>query len=432
MFRSAVEARFRNDASTLLVWIALGLAACSPSAPSATDAGAGGQSAGGGTTGGGAAGAAGLAGTGGAAGAGAAGNGGGPSAGSGGAAGGTGNGGRGGAAGSVGTGGSVGGRGGATGTGGQGGAPSSSCPAPSSKGACDQGYLWCGSGCCPSAQPYYCATSNLCYPDAKDAEAACGGTAGCLACSAPVTGSCAPGPTGGFCTAGYLFCGTICCPTAEPYYCPASNLCYGSSNAAVAACGDTACTGCMPSCASGPPPAIGAATTGDTICGGEAPLATIDGVAAYAMCDAALSANVWSPNGVDTAATSQGAGWIETGTGPINGTDNGYQCTELAERYFYFKFGVCPWLTVDAKDICGTALPAGVTIVQTPVHGDLIVITPGCDGAALDTGHVAVVDSVSGSMVSAVQENSGAFGYGTYDMSCATCFLHAAANTETP
>lgn len=153
----------------------------------------------------------------------------------------------------------------------------------------------------------------------------------------------------------------------------------------------------------------------------------IDGIPAYAMCDAALSSNVWSSTGADTAGVSEGPGWVETGVGRITG-DNGYQCTELAMRYFYFRFGICPWNWVDAKDMCSTTLPSTVVISTTPVHGDLMVITPGCDGAGLATGHVAVVDTVNGSTVSVVQENAGTNGTGTFHMTCATCFLHAVAN----
>jgi hypothetical protein len=99
----------------------------------------------------------------------------------------------------------------------------------------------------------------------------------------------------------------------------------------------------------------------------------IDGIPAFAMCDAALSSNVWSSTGGNTAGDSEGPGWVETGIGRINGK-NGYQCTELAMRYFYFRFGICPWIAVSAKDMCTETLPATVTMTTTPVHGDLIIL----------------------------------------------------------
>jgi hypothetical protein len=238
-----------------------------------------------------------------------------------------------------------------------------------------------------------------------------------------VTGTCSAAPTGGACgNSGDFYCDGRCCASDYPYFCPTTKLCYASSNQAVAACSGGSCLACAPTCSG--PPNVTASLVNDGICGNQ-PLAMIDGIAAYAMCDAALTSNVWSSTGADTANVSQGPGWVETGLGS---TKNGYQCTELAMRYFYFRFGVCPWNWVDAKDMCTASLPATVVVTTAPVHGDLIVIAPGCDGAALATGHVAVVDSVSGSTVTAVQQNSGQNGTATFHVSCATCFLHAVAN----
>ena len=312
---------------------------------------------------------------------------------------------------------------------GTGGATGGGCAMPSTKGACSRdGDLSCGSTCCPSAFPYYCQSTNRCYPSPSDAASACGTS--CLGCVAPVTGTCSAAPSGGACVqAGQVYCdGGICCASEYPYYCPAKNLCYASSNQAVADCGGAACLACAPTCSA--PPNVTASEASDGICGGQ-PLAMIDGIAAYAMCDAALNSNVWSSTGADTAGVSEGPGWVETGVGRITG-ENGYQCVELAQRYFYFRFGICPWVWVDAKDMCTETLPPTVVTSSTPVHGDLMVITPGCDGAGLATGHVAVVDSVSGSLVSVVQENAGKNGTGTFHMSCATCFLHAVANKASP
>jgi len=326
------------------------------------------------------------------------------------------------------------GTGGVSGTGGShlggattsGGAGGGGCVAPSTNGACDRdGDLFCGGyTCCPSGAPHYCPATELCYATASLAASACG-SAGCFGCVTPVTGSCSSAPAGGACASEWdLYCGGNCCSSEYPYFCSTTSLCYASANQAVAACGGDSCLACQPTCSA--PPNVTGSEVHDGICGGE-PLAMIDGIAAYAMCDAALNSNVWSDTGASTAGVSQGPGWVETGLGRIIGK-NGYQCTELSQRYFYFRFGICPWSWVAAKDMCTEPLPSTIVRTSTPVHGDLIVIPPGCDGAGLETGHVAVVDSVNGSTVYAVQQNSGTNGYGTFHTSCATCFLHAVAN----
>lgn len=331
--------------------------------------------------------------------------------------------------------------GGATGTGGQvvgsggvasGGSPGA-CVPPSPNGGCGRdGDLFCGGTvCCPSTIPFYCQATNYCYPTAQQAASACaGGT--CSACIVPMTGTCPSAPSGGACNgiaSGHFYCGVDgCCDSDSPYYCPSKKLCYKTSNQAFGACGGDSCVACTAPCSA--PPNLTSSDISDGLCGGK-PLAMIDGIPAFAMCDAALNSNVWSSTGGNTAGVSEGPGWVETGAGRISG-QNGYQCTELAMRYFYFHFGICPWNGVPAKDMCSEALPSTVVIRTTPVHGDLIVLPPGCNGAGQDTGHVAVVDTVNGSTVTVVQENSGAYGTGTLHTDCATCFLHAVANQVSP
>jgi surface antigen len=138
----------------------------------------------------------------------------------------------------------------------------------------------------------------------------------------------------------------------------------------------------------------------DGICD-EASAATIDGIPAYAMCTVASTSDVWSNDGVHTASSpGTGSGWVQTAYG------NGYQCTELAGRYMQFVWSVTPdWLNGDAKDICSLPLPSSLEITMTPVHGDLAVFPGGCDGASTTTGHVAVVNTVSASKISVVQQN---------------------------
>src|SRR5512143_3223646 len=52
----------------------------------------------------------------------------------------------------------------------------------------------------------------------------------------------------------------------------------------------------------------------------------VDGIPAYAQCTASENSAIYSNNGVDTAPTSGGTGWVRTQY------SGGYQCTELAHR----------------------------------------------------------------------------------------------------
>jgi len=150
----------------------------------------------------------------------------------------------------------------------------------------------------------------------------------------------------------------------------------------------------------------------------------VDGIPAYAQCAAAQNSAIYSNNGVDTATTSGGTGWIRTQY------SGGYQCTEFTHRYLQFKWNVSWIPNGNAGTWCDTTPPADRGIVQstTPAHGDLIVFGPGVCGASADTGHVAVVDLVdtAKSQVTLVEQNSA--GRRTSAFSCAKCFLHVVAN----
>jgi MYXO-CTERM domain-containing protein len=150
----------------------------------------------------------------------------------------------------------------------------------------------------------------------------------------------------------------------------------------------------------------------------------IDGIPSYAQCPEFASSAIYSNNGVDTAPMSMGAGWVRTQY------SGGYQCTELAHRYLHFKWGV-KWIpNGNAGSWCDTMPPANSGMVQTmaPVHGDLMVLAPGSCGAAASTGHVTVVDIVDTAKAKlTVVEQNGAR-RGTYNQSCAKCFLHVVAN----
>jgi MYXO-CTERM domain-containing protein len=150
----------------------------------------------------------------------------------------------------------------------------------------------------------------------------------------------------------------------------------------------------------------------------------IDGFPAYAQCTASTNSAIYSDNGIDTATASGGTGWVRT-----QGS-NGYQCTELAHRYLYFKWNVQSVPNGNAGVWCDATIPNGLLKVTTPVHGDLIVFAPGSCGADSVTGHVAVIDTVNAdASVTAVQQNSA--GRSKYKLTCAACFLHATANEGT-
>ena len=170
---------------------------------------------------------------------------------------------------------------------------------------------------------------------------------------------------------------------------------------------------------------LGATARAANVCDETVPTSRfIDGFPAYAQCTASTSSAIYSDNGIDTATTSGGTGWVRTQS------SNGYQCTELAHRYLYFKWNVQSVPNGNAGVWCDATIPNGLVKVTTPVHGDLIVFAPGSCGADSVTGHVAVIDTVNAdATVTAVQQNSA--GRSKYKLTCAACFLHATANEGT-
>jgi hypothetical protein len=151
----------------------------------------------------------------------------------------------------------------------------------------------------------------------------------------------------------------------------------------------------------------------------------IDGFPAYAQCAGSTNSAIYSNNGIDTSTTQMGSDWVRTQW------SGGYQCTELAHRYLYFKWQV-KWIpNGNAGAWCDTQPPANSGLVQTmtPVHGDIMVLGPGSCGADMSTGHVNVIDVVNGDKLVAVEQNGAR--RGTYQLSCAKCFLHVMANDGT-
>jgi len=150
----------------------------------------------------------------------------------------------------------------------------------------------------------------------------------------------------------------------------------------------------------------------------------VDGIPAYDQCSDTTSSTIYSNNGVDTSTTSNGTDWVRTqGSG-------GYQCTELAHRYLYFKWSVKSVPNGNAGTWCDGTIPSGLVKASSPMHGDLIVFAPGSCGADATTGHVAVVDVVNAdSTVTLVEQNRA--GRRKCALSTAACFLHASANDGT-
>lgn len=148
----------------------------------------------------------------------------------------------------------------------------------------------------------------------------------------------------------------------------------------------------------------------------------VDNIPAYAQCAQSMNAKIWSNDGINTATSSQGDGWVPTQWG------GGYQCTEFAKRYMYFRFGVEKFPNGNAGVWCEGSTPAGLEKKSDPVHGDLIIFGPGACGASLVTGHVGVVDKVDAStkMVEFVEQNQA--NRRSCAISTAACFLHATAN----
>jgi MYXO-CTERM domain-containing protein len=150
----------------------------------------------------------------------------------------------------------------------------------------------------------------------------------------------------------------------------------------------------------------------------------IDGIPAYAQCATTMNSAIYSNNGIDTATTSMGTGWVRTQY------SGGYQCTELAHRYLYFKWNV-KWIpNGNAGAWCDTMPPANSGVVQTmaPVHGDIMVLAPGSCGADATTGHVNVIDTVDAAKGKVVVVEQNGARRGTYNTTCGKCFLHVVAN----
>jgi len=147
---------------------------------------------------------------------------------------------------------------------------------------------------------------------------------------------------------------------------------------------------------------------------------------------------IYSTNGKDSY-TSGGFGRKMTNSG------FGYQCFELAERYFLFKFNKRIH-GIGAADLCDNELPQGTRRLfpgkDIPVPGDLFVFPRGTCGSSPEWGHIAVITKVwnPGSMQIAQQNmRSEKYSIANVKTSCACAFIHADDNllyndawTDTP
>jgi len=114
----------------------------------------------------------------------------------------------------------------------------------------------------------------------------------------------------------------------------------------------------------------------------------------------------------------------------------GFQCAELAYRYFWFRYKKRLVLYA-ASDLCNGPLPDGVTRFRpnqgTPVPGDIIVFGPNSCGADPTYGHIAVVTRWwNKDSVQIAQQNtlSPSTTIANVHVTCACAFLHAVENTH--
>lgn len=88
----------------------------------------------------------------------------------------------------------------------------------------------------------------------------------------------------------------------------------------------------------------------------------------------------------------------------------GFQCTELAIRYFRFQHGVAePWGSADADDMCEHH-PSVVSVVATPAVGDLVVFAANAtfdDNEIGSSGHVAVIRGIGDGQLDLFQQRWG-------------------------
>jgi hypothetical protein len=152
-------------------------------------------------------------------------------------------------------------------------------------------------------------------------------------------------------------------------------------------------------------------------------LETWNGVTAYVQ--GGYCAPVYARSGSDAGYSPPG---VETDS-------CGFQCVELAVRYFRFNEGISAgWNVGTAIEMCDS-YPAGVTPVAAPSPGDLMVYNPNDSFYGTGyAGHVAVIRSVNADGTLNVfnqnwADESTAFVDNIIPWGHAACFLHSTNNT---
>jgi hypothetical protein len=105
----------------------------------------------------------------------------------------------------------------------------------------------------------------------------------------------------------------------------------------------------------------------------------------------------------------------------------GYQCTELAHRYLYFRWNVTSVPNGNAGVWCDGTLPSGLVKATTPVHGDLIVLAPGSCGRRRHHRTRRRHRRGQRRHLHVGRNSKTAPADSKYMMSCAACFLHVTA-----
>lgn len=150
-------------------------------------------------------------------------------------------------------------------------------------------------------------------------------------------------------------------------------------------------------------------------------LGTWDGTNAYALNNDFRA--VYATSATSASYTKQ-PGSVLTDT-------DGFQCVELAMRYFHFRkhIPVASWGTIGkAVDMCDKRAP-GVSKTSHPVAGDLVVLNARDAHAGTGiSGHVAIVTGVKGDTISTFTQNWNFDATSHANVSQkqdVKCFLHA-------
>lgn len=148
------------------------------------------------------------------------------------------------------------------------------------------------------------------------------------------------------------------------------------------------------------PPTSKKAATANTSSSGPRVVGTWDGTSAFAFADNPQPVYALS---LTNASYTKQPGSIETDS-------QGFQCVELAMRYFNYRkhIPVASWGGINvATDMCQHQAP-GVTVTSQPLAGDLVVLKANDHDPNIATGlagHVAIVTGVRGDTISTFNQN---------------------------